>query len=87
MKNFLIEETDKKKLTQNINKIIGQLESVKRDIDEGHACEETFYLLLAAKGACNSVGKDMVNKGVLKCMSSYSQKELETALNLLFKID
>lgn len=87
MKNFQIAVEDRKKIIQNINKIIGQLESIKREVEENEACEETFYLLLAAKGACNRVGKDMVNKGLLSCMSSYSQAELEKALDLLFKID
>lgn len=87
MKNLTLSGDDRKKIIQNINKIIGQLESVKKDVEENHACLETLYLLMATKGAASRVGQDMLSSGVLKCMDKYSQKDIEKTIALIFKLD
>ncbi len=87
MQNLELQNEDRKKIVQNINKVIGQLESAKKDILEDHACEETLYLLMAARGATNRVAKDLIQNGILKCISNYSPEELESAIKILFKLD
>jgi len=82
-----LKEKDIKYLVASINRLIGVLNSAKNDIEKNHACEETVGKLVAAKGAIATVGKELINKGVLECMSKYSQKELEEAIKLMFKLD
>lgn len=87
MQHLKLIAEDKKKVIQNINKVIGQLESVKKDVERDYACQETLYLLMAARGATNRIAKDMIQNGILKCISEYSQEELEQAIKILFKLD
>ncbi len=86
-RHFAIDQAQKNKLKTAINKIIGQLETIKKDIDSDSTCDETLTQILAIKGGVQSVGRNLVGKGILDCMSNYSREELELVIKNLFKLD
>jgi len=87
MGGMTLQEKDIKYLVANINRLIGVLESAKKDIVENHACEETVSKIQAAKGATGRVGRELINRGVLSCLQNYSKEELEEAVKLMFKLE
>ena len=87
MAGMNLQEKDIKYLVANLNRLIGVLESAKRDIQENHACEETVSKIHAAKGAAARVGIELINRGVLSCLQDYSKEELEEAIKSMFKLE
>lgn len=85
-KHFTLNEEDKAKSRLAINKIIGQLETLKNDIETDNACDESLVQILAIKGGVESVGRNLVGKGLLDCINQYSRAELELIIKNLFKI-
>ena len=83
--NYKFNEKDRKYLVDSINRLTGVINSAKNDIEEDHACLETISKLVAARGAINKVVQEMVSRGVLKCVSDYSEEELEIILKTLLK--
>jgi DNA-binding FrmR family transcriptional regulator len=86
-KHFTLSEGDKQKLATNINKVIGQLESIKQDILTDNSCDQSLVQILAVKGGVASVGKELIGKGVLNCLQDYTQDELELIIKNLLKLD
>jgi DNA-binding FrmR family transcriptional regulator len=85
-KHFILSDTEKQKLVTNINKIIGQLESIKRDISQNEACDESLTQILSIKGGVEKIGRELVGKGILECLTDYSTSELEVIIKNLFKL-
>jgi len=86
-KHFILNEEEKRKLVLNISKIVGQLESIKKDIINDEACDESLNQILAIKGGVEKVGRELVGKGVLDCLNQYSHDELEVIIKNLFKLN
>lgn len=85
-KHFILEESDIKSFTTNINKIIGQLETIKKDLSTNSTCDDSLTQILAIKGGVESLGRNMVGKGLLDCLDDYSKDELELIIKNLFKL-
>lgn len=85
-KHFMLDEADKKKIASSINKIIGQLETIKKDVLTDNACDESLTQILAVKGGVSSLGLNLVSKGVLDCLTGYSKSELELIMKNMFKL-
>jgi DNA-binding FrmR family transcriptional regulator len=86
-KHFILNEKDKEKSLIAINKIIGQLETIKKDIINDNACDDTLVQILAIKGGVSSLGRNLVGKGILDCINEYSKEELELVIKNVFKLD
>lgn len=86
-KHFMLDQADKDKFRLAINKIIGQLETLKKDIDNDNTCDESLTQILAVKGGVESVGRNLVGKGILDCMQDYTRDELELVIKNLFKLN
>lgn len=86
-KHFINTDSDKKKLIVGINRIIGQLETIKSDIVTDNACDETLTQIMAVKGGVEKIGRELVGKGILDCLQSYSRDELEIIIKNMFKLD
>jgi DNA-binding FrmR family transcriptional regulator len=86
-KHFILSEKDKQNTLSSINKIIGQLETVKKDVLANDACDETLIQIMAIKGGVESMGRNLVGKGILDCLTEYSREELELIIKNLFKLD
>ena len=85
-KHFLLEDKEKELIIRNINKIIGQLETIKEDVMAGNACDDSLVIILAIKGGLEKVGRELVGKGILNCLNDYSSDELELIIKNLFKL-
>lgn len=85
-KHFILSNSEKEKTTRSINKVIGQLETIKRDVMNDEACDESLNQILAVRGGVESVGRELVGKGILDCLGSYSKDELEIIIKNLFKL-
>jgi DNA-binding FrmR family transcriptional regulator len=86
-KHFILSDKDKQSTLSSINKIIGQLETVKKDVMANDACDETLIQIMAIKGGVESMGRNLVGKGILDCLTEYSREELELIIKNLFKLD
>jgi DNA-binding FrmR family transcriptional regulator len=86
-RHFTLSDKDKQLNITAINKIIGQLETIKKDVQNDNSCDETLVQILAIKGGVASVGRNLVGKGILDCMGEYSREELELVIKNLFKLD
>lgn len=85
-KHFILSDSEKNKTAIAINKIIGQLETIKRDVMTDNACDETITQILAIRGGVSSIGQNLVGKGILDCLNSYSREEMELILKNMFKL-
>lgn len=85
-KHFILQDKEKEVMVKNINKIIGQLETIKKDVMTDNACDESLTQILAIKGGIEKVGRELVGKGILECLSDYSNQELELIIKNLFKL-
>jgi len=85
-KHFLLKDDEKQKISADINKIIGQLEAIKRDVLADDACDESLNQILAIKGGVEKIGRELIGKGVLACLSDYSPAELEVIIKNLIKL-
>ena len=86
-KHFKHSEEDKLKFAVSINKLIGQLETIKSDIMNDNACDDSLIQVLAVKGGIAKIGRELVGKGILDCLDEYSKEELELIFKNLLKLD
>jgi DNA-binding FrmR family transcriptional regulator len=86
-KHFKLQEEDKAKTITALNKIIGQLETIKKDISTDNACDDTLTQILSIRGGVASVGRNLVGKGILDCLDKYTKSELELVIKNMFKLD
>lgn len=86
MKNIKLNQTDTKELITAVRRIIGQLKSVERDLEEKNVSGQTFTQLLAIKGGANKVCKEIISRGVMSSIQTYSKEEIDKALNVIFKL-
>jgi DNA-binding FrmR family transcriptional regulator len=86
-KHFKHSDADKQKFVSGINKLIGQLETIKKDILNDNACDESLIQILAIKGGVSKIGREMIGKGILDCLDEYSKEELELVFKNLLKLD
>ena len=85
-KHFVLTEKEIAQYVASLNRIIGQIETIKSDITSGSACDETLTQILAIKGGVESVGRNLVGKGILDCLDKYSREDLELVIKNLFKL-
>lgn len=67
------EETSKM-LTLRLNKLIGQLNGIKKMIDEGVGCEDILMQLNAANGALHKLSFLMLDQHVRHCVREGMEK-------------
>ncbi len=87
MKSIKLSETDRKQLTTAIRRVIGQLRSVEKELEEDTVGDHTFTQLLAVKGGTSKICKEIISRGVIDNIQNYSRAEIDQALNIIFKLD
>ena len=87
MKNIKLTEKDRKHLTTAVRRVIGQLRNVEKELQEDTIGDHTFTQLLAVKGGASKVCKEIISRGVIDNLQSYSRKEIDKALDVIFKLD
>jgi DNA-binding FrmR family transcriptional regulator len=85
--NYPLQETDIQHLVNSINRLVGVIESSKKDIVEKHACLETLGKLLSAQKALSTVAKEMIKRGIIQCAEDYNPAELSAVLETMFKFN
>ena len=87
MNNIKISEIDRKAIALNLKKVMGQVNSIMEKVQNDNINDDILTQLLAVKGGASRCCKDIIIKGIMPNIHKYSQKELNEALNILFKID
>lgn len=86
MRKIQLSEKDLEQLSRSLKKIRGQLDSIIKKVELGDVNEMTFAQLLAVKGGVSRVCKDIIVKGVVPHIQDYSPREIDGALNIIFKV-
>lgn len=84
--NLTLSEEDRKKAVTNLNRAIGQIKSVIKDLEEDHACEESLTQLQAARGSLGSQINKLIDKGLLSCLSEYPKEKISQILQKILRI-
>jgi len=71
---------------QLINNIIGQLEGIKRMLDEDKECLDILIQLKAAKSGVNSVANRIIEEKTLDCLSGDAEVDKEKVQKLIKEI-
>lgn len=69
---------------QRVNNIIGQLQGVKKMMEEGKDCFQTLVQLKAAKSALNSLMVGFIEEQFRDCLKKSSAKTNQTKLKRIF---
>ena len=76
---------DSEKLHARLNRIIGQIEAVKRMIDEDAPCEDVLTQISAAKSALNKAGQVILEGHISHCLRDAIENDDEKALESFAK--
>jgi DNA-binding FrmR family transcriptional regulator len=74
-------------LLVSMRKIIGQMSSIAKVIEDNKVTDATFNQLLAVKGGTTRICKEIIAQGIIPNLQHYSEKQINQALNVIFKID
>ena len=86
MKKIDLSAQDINHILISIKKIVGQLNSIYNNIEQGNVNSQTFTQLLAVKGGASKICKDIISRGVLPVLDKYSKEEVNQALDVIFKL-
>ncbi len=75
---------EKLDLVNRIKKVIGQLESVLRALDEHDPCAEALQRLSAARGAINSLMAELMEDHIRNHMPRNSKSSAEAADDVIY---
>jgi DNA-binding FrmR family transcriptional regulator len=87
MNKIKISESDRKAIAMNLKKVLGQVNSIMEKVQDDNITDDILTQLLAVKGGASRCCKDIIAKGIMPNIHKYSQKELDGALNMIFRID
>jgi DNA-binding FrmR family transcriptional regulator len=74
---------EKLDLLNRTKKVVGQLESVERALNEGASCADVLQRLAAARGAINSLMAELMEDHILNHMPRNSRSSEEAADDLI----
>lgn len=65
----MLSDDDKKKLDHRLARVLGQVEAVRRMIEDGEYCVNILMQLSAATGALDKVGQIILEQHIQACVS------------------
>lgn len=74
MKNTPIPTEKKKSMTSRLNRTVGQLNGIKKMIEDGRYCDDILIQLAAADKAIKSVATALLNEHIHTCLIEEIQK-------------
>jgi DNA-binding FrmR family transcriptional regulator len=74
---------EKLDLVNRTKKVIGQLESVQRALDQDSPCAEVLQRLAAARGGINSLMAELMEDHILNHMPANSKSGAEAAEDII----
>jgi DNA-binding FrmR family transcriptional regulator len=83
--HYKVSDLAKKKMRISINRLIGQLNAIQRDVDNESICDESLIQLLAIKGGLNAVVKQIFDVGLTECLKDKDQKRMNEFVALMLK--
>jgi DNA-binding FrmR family transcriptional regulator len=86
IRKIVLNQTETDQILISLKKIIGQLNSIYNNIEQGNVNSQTFTQLLAVKGGASRVCKEIIGLGVLPVLDKYSKEEINQALDIIFKL-
>lgn len=78
-----IMNTENKKVVQRINRVIGQLEGIKKMIDTEKKCTDTLVQFKAANSALENATREFAKNQITSCMENLDQNKKEAELEKL----
>lgn len=83
-----IKRTDKEKKNYNsrINRIVGQLNGIKKMLEEDRECEEIIIQITAINKAIKSLGHEILENHVQNCIENKNPKTIQEVVNLYRKL-
>ncbi len=77
----------RQELLLSMKKIIGQMNAISTVIEANQVTDNTFNQILAVKGGATRICKEIISKGVLPNLKNYSDKQIDQALNVIFRLE
>lgn len=74
---------EKLDLVNRTKKVIGQMESVERALNEHASCSEILHRLAAARGAINSLMAELMEDHIRNHMNKHTKTSEEAAADLI----
>lgn len=71
-------------IDSRINRLVGQIEGIRRMINSGRDCEDVAQQILAAREALSKIGLLVLKEGI--CKTSSNRKNTEEILEKVFRI-
>lgn len=71
-------------IDSRINRLVGQIEGIRRMINGGRDCEDVAQQILAAREALSKIGLLVLKDGI--CKTSSNPKSTEEILEKVFRI-
>jgi DNA-binding FrmR family transcriptional regulator len=87
MKSIALSDADTKHLITSIRRVVGQLKSVEKELEDSKVNDQTFTQLLAVKGGTSRICKEIISRGVVNNLQNYTRAEIDKALDIIFKLD
>lgn len=72
-------------INQRINRLIGQIEGIRRMIEKKRDCAEIAQQILAAREALSKIGLIVMKEGVCR-LTSKNKKKVENIMTKVFRI-
>lgn len=69
-----MEENDRKKLTLRLNRVSGQLEGIRRMVNEDRYCVDILTQIAAIRGALDTVGVELLTSHLKTCVLGQGSK-------------
>lgn len=86
----MLSDDEKKKLAHRLNRVSGQVEAVRRMIDEDEYCVDILMQLSAATGALARIGEIILDQHLKRCvrdaMENGDEAERDTKLEEIMTI-
>lgn len=60
--------SEKDRLIRRVQRVMGQLDAIKRALEDDHECSEIMHLISAARGGVNSLMAEVVEDHILEHM-------------------
>lgn len=72
-------------INQRINRLIGQIEGIRKMIEKKRDCAEIAQQILAAREALSKIGLIVMKEGVCR-LTSQNKKKVEELMERVFRI-
>lgn len=73
-------------LNQRINRLIGQIEGIRRMVEKKRDCGEIVQQVLAAREALSKIGLIVMKEGICRVGKKEDKKKLESLMEKAFRV-